>query len=182
MKLTVLSGTNRPASNTHRIATIVAALHRSAGHDVTLLDLKELPAALFTPAAYAAKPPTFAPFADAITRCNGLHVICPEYNGGFPGVLKLFIDMLPFPESFEARPVAFVGLAAGQWGALRPIEQLQAIFGYRNAHVFPTPVFIPGINDQLSDDGQLTENSLAARLQKQCTGFATFIARLQTAC
>ena len=37
----------------------------------------------------------------------------------------------------------FTGLSAGVWGALRPIEQLQAIFGYRNACLFPERVFMP---------------------------------------
>jgi chromate reductase, NAD(P)H dehydrogenase (quinone) len=32
--------------------------------------------------------------------------------------------MLKFPETFEKRPVCFVGVAAGIWGALRPVEQL----------------------------------------------------------
>ena len=49
--------------------------------------------------------------------------------------------MLKFPESFEKRPVCFTGLGAGIWGALRPVEQLQAIFGYRNAYLFPERVF-----------------------------------------
>ena len=34
---------------------------------------------------------------------------------------------------------------AGIWGALRPVEQLQAIFGYRNAYLYPERVFLPGI-------------------------------------
>ena len=63
--------------------------------------------------------------------------------------------MLPFPESFEQRPVCFVGLAAGIWGALRPVEQLQAIFGYRNAYIFPERVFMPGIGKLLNEAGAI---------------------------
>lgn len=59
--------------------------------------------------------------------------------------------MLPFPESFQHRPVCFVGLAAGIWGALRPVEQLQANFGYRNAFLFPECAFMPGINKLLDE-------------------------------
>ena len=68
----------------------------------------------------------------------GLHVVTPEYNGSFPGVLKYFIDMLKFPESFDRKPVAFLGEAAGTWGGLRSVEQLQMIFGYRNATSSPS--------------------------------------------
>jgi len=58
-----------------------------------------------------------------VLMAAGLHVVLPEYNGSYPGVLKYFIDMLKFPESFENKPAAFVGVANGQWGALRAVEQ-----------------------------------------------------------
>jgi len=111
-------------------------------------------AGIFSPASYAAKPAGFSKSTDAILAADGLVIVTPEYNGGIPGILKYFIDMLPFPESFEHRPVFFVGLAAGIWGALRPVEQLQAIFCYRNAYIFPERVFMPGINKLLDEAGQ----------------------------
>ena len=106
-------------------------------------------------------------------------VVTPEYNGGMPGVLKYFIDMLKFPESFERRPVCFVGLAAGVWGALRPVEQLQMIFGYRNAHIFPERVFIPGVGSVINSEGQVSDPEIVKRLRKQAQGFTDFVARLK---
>jgi NAD(P)H-dependent FMN reductase len=96
-----------------------------------------------------------------------------------PGVLKYFIDMLKFPESFEHRPVAFTGIAAGMWGALRPVEQLQAIFGYRNAYVCPERVFLPHVFDLLSDEKKLTDDSLVERLRSQAAAFAKFAGQLR---
>jgi chromate reductase len=122
---------------------------------------------------------SFQPFADAVLQSAGLHVVTPEYNGSVPGVLKYFIDMLKFPESFERRPVCFTGLAAGVWGALRPVEQLQQIFGYRNAYLFPERVFMPGIGNLLDDNGRLNSAELLERLRKQAEGFVDFVERLQ---
>ena len=85
--------------------------------------------------------------------------------------------MLKFPESFEARPVCFVGVAAGIWGALRPIEQLQMIFGYRNAYLYPERVFMPRINELLDDNGRLKDADLLQRLQQQAEGFISFVER-----
>jgi NAD(P)H-dependent FMN reductase len=96
-----------------------------------------------------------------------------------PGVLKYFIDMLKFPESFEQRPVCFTGVAAGVWGALRPVEQLQAIFGYRNAYIYPERVFLPQINSLLDADGRLTDAALLKRLLSQAEGFAHFVERVK---
>ena len=106
-------------------------------------------------------------------------MVTPEYNGSFPGVLKYFIDMLKFPESFQKRPVCFVGLAAGVWGALRPVEQLQQVFAYRNAHVYPERVFLPRIGGSLDDDGRLKDAELLQRLKAQAEGFVDFVDRLQ---
>ncbi|MCS1407766.1 MAG: FMN-dependent NADPH-azoreductase [Verrucomicrobia subdivision 3 bacterium] len=144
-----------------------------------LLDLAELPAEIFSPTAYEEKPGSFARFSQAILDSDGLAVVTPEYNGGFPGVLKYFVDMLKFPESFEQRPVCFVGLAAGSWGALRPVEQLQHIFGYRNAHIFPKRVFIPGVYEVLSDDGRVTSMDLSDRLGRQAQDFVAFVERIR---
>jgi len=106
-------------------------------------------------------------------------VVTPEYNGGMPGVLKYFIDMLKFPESFEQKPVCFTGLAAGIWGALRPVEQLQTIFGYRNAYLYPERVFLPQINNLLDASGRLKDAELAGRLKAQAGGFTDFVERLK---
>ena len=178
MKITIISGTNRAGSNTLRLATWVRGAYTEAGHDVTLLDLQQLPQGIFHPGAYAAKPAGFAPFADAVTGADGLVVVTPEYNGSLPGALKLFIDMLPFPVAFERRPVCFVGVAAGRWGALRPVEQLQQIFGYRNGFLFPDRVFVPGVGDALADDGSIKPSFAADLLDKQIRDFPEFCQRL----
>jgi NAD(P)H-dependent FMN reductase len=174
----VLSGTNRPGSNTRKIAGHVFGFYRQAGVAAELLDLADLPAEIFHPSSYAEKPASFSRFRDAVLGCSGLVVVSPEYNGGLPGVLKYFIDMLPFPESFEGRPVCFVGLAAGMWGALRPVEQLQMIFAYRNAYLYPERVFIPGVGAAWNADGGLKDEKLAERLRAQASGFAAFAAKL----
>jgi len=72
-----------------------------------------------------------------------------------------------------------VGVAAGMWGALRPVEQLQAIFGYRNAHIFPERVFLPGIGNQLDELGRLKDAELVKRLQAQAKGFVGFVKSLK---
>ena len=176
--IAIVSGTNRPGSNTHKVATQIEAMYRSLGVETRLLDLQELPPELFAPEAYATKPASFAAFSDTILAADGLVIVTPEYNGSFPGVLKLFIDMLPFPESFQSRPVCFVGLAAGIWGAIRAVEQLQAIFGYRNAHIFPERVFMPGVQKHLDETGKLTPD-IEKRLVAQTAGFVGFVERLR---
>jgi NAD(P)H-dependent FMN reductase len=86
--------------------------------------------------------------------------------------------MLPFPESFDQRPVCFVGLAAGLWGAMRPTEQLQQIFAYRNSLVFPERVFVPGVNNQLGENGTLNP-VMERNLLQQATKFVSFVEKVR---
>lgn len=178
MKITIISGTNRPDSNSLRLSRIIAQHAEDSGASISLLDLQELPPEAFLPSAYGTKPAALKPFTDSILGADGLIAVVPEYNGSFPGVLKYFIDLLPFPEAFEGRPVAFVGLSAGQWGALRAVEQLQQVFGYRNAACYPQRLFFPGVHKSLHPStGQLTDSELEARLQRLVAGFTAFVRR-----
>ncbi len=134
----IISGTNRPDSNALKVAHILEGHYHKANITTDLLSLTDLPPEVFQGTCYATKPPGMVAIQKRVLDAAGLHVVTPEYNGSFPGVLKYFIDMLKFPESFDRKPVAFTGEAAGTWGALRSVEQLQQIFSYRNAHIFPS--------------------------------------------
>ncbi len=177
--LTLLVGTNRPGSNTRKVARQIEGLYAELKVPLKVLDLAELPQEIFLPSSYAEKPKSFLPFSEAVLQAEGLHVVTPEYNGSVPGVLKYFIDMLKFPESFIQRPVCFTGLGAGMWGALRPVEQLQAIFTYRNAFVFSDRVFLPKINDLLDESGKIKDPELVKMLKSQATGFVQFVEDLK---
>ncbi len=177
--ISLVVGTNRPGSNTRKVARHLEEFYVAQQVPLRVLDLAQLPPEIFSPAAYAEKPKSFQPFADAVVQSDGLHVVTPEYNGGMPGILKYFIDMLKFPESFERRPVCFTGVAAGLWGALRPVEQLQAIFGYRNAYLYPERVFLPQIYQLLDESGRLKDTELLERLKTQVNGFTDFVERLK---
>ena len=177
--MTLVVGTNRTDSNSRKVASHLEEIYRELKIPLRVLDLAQLPPEIFLPTAYAEKPASFAPFSDAVLQSSGLIIVTPEYNGSMPGVLKYFIDLLKFPESFERRPVCFVGLAAGIWGALRSVEQLQAIFGYRNAFIFPERVFMPRINQLLDAQGRITDAEVAARLRAQQEGFVAFVRKLK---
>lgn len=176
--ITVISGTNRPGSNTRKVAGLVHQMLIEQGVDANLLDLADLPAELFSSTSYASRPETFAAIQDSVLASDGFLVVVPEYNGSFPGVLKYFIDMLEFPDSLYEKPAAFVGLSSGRWGGVRAVEQLEMVFQYRNAHLFGRRCFIPNIGQALGDDGNFTDQDLFARVRRTAIGFAKFCRNL----
>jgi chromate reductase, NAD(P)H dehydrogenase (quinone) len=174
----IISGTNRPGSNAMKVARVIESHYRAANTETNLFSLVDLPAEIFSPSGYATKPPAMVAIQQRILAAAGLHIVIPEYNGSFPGVLKYFIDMLKFPESFERKPVAFVGESAGIFGALRAVEQLQTIFCYRNAYLLPDRVFIPGIHQKFDPDDTLNDPAINQRLANQAIEFPKFIQRI----
>tara|TARA_B100001057_G_scaffold101779_3_gene98916 strand:- start:869 stop:1411 length:543 start_codon:yes stop_codon:yes gene_type:complete len=174
----LITGTNRKASKSSVMARCLSLIYDELGVENKVLELNELPPETFSPDAYIVKPPKVLEFTQDILNASGLVVVTPEYNGSMSGALKLFIDLLPFPESFEGRPVCYVGLASGQFGALRPVEHLQQVFGYRNAFNFPKRVFIPAVHDFLDDEKGILDEDLATRLKEQARLFVEFCRNL----
>lgn len=176
--IALLLATNRPGSNTAKVAAHVAEIYAAKGSPLHLVDLHKLPAEIFAPTSYAEKPKSFAPFQEALSQAKGVVVVTPEYNGGFPGVFKYFVDMLEFPGTFTGKPFAFVGLSAGMGGAIRPVEQFSTLVIYLRGILYPGTVNIPGINNHLNEAGKLKTAEMIERLEKQADGFLKFVAKV----
>jgi chromate reductase len=170
----LISGTNRPGSTTLKVTKIFEKIYQNAGASTHLINLEDLPLEAFSPKAYSEKPASLKPFTDAVLASKGLVIFCPEYNGSMPGVLKYFIDMLPFPQSFEKRPVAFVGLASGMWGSLRGVEHLEGVFKYRNAHMFNERIFLPKVDSQFDQNGEFTSKLVKDLAHAQVKNFIRY--------
>lgn len=175
MHIVIVSGTNRTGALSQKLADQVAAVYQNLGHEVDLLDLADAPPEIVDGAAYKEKPASVQALVDRFLKADGVVFVVPEYNGSFPGILKLFIDMLPYPEGFDSRPCAFIGLAAGQFKSLRAVEHLQQVAGYRNALQYPRRLFIGDSFKQFAEDGSLVDQELAGRLAQQAEGFASFV-------
>lgn len=115
---------------------------------------------------------------DRVDRSDGLVMIIPEYNGSFPGALKHFLDYWKFPQSFEGRPVAFIGLG-GRFGGLRAVEQMQQVMSYRNAYLFPQRVFLINVQNTMKD-GQLSDPTQVDLMKTQASDFVKFIRALKS--
>lgn len=156
----IIVGTNRPGSNSLKVAKIAQKRFSDLNVKTELIELEYLPLHELSGDMYGARekwPAKIRETIDSLNESQGFYVICPEYNGSIPGAFKYFIDFWEYPKTFENRPVAFVGLG-GRFGGLRPVEHLQQVFGYRNAYVFPERIFITNVWSALSPNGLLDEN------------------------
>ena len=177
--ITVLVGTDREGSRSSSIANIIKGLYDQMGEDSEVMRLKDIPLNELNSLSYGEeKPEGVVQAVDHLLQTDGLVVVVPEYNGSMPGSLKFFIDHWRYPESFEHRPVCFVGLG-GRFGGLRPVEHLQQIFGYRNAFIYPDRVFLMNVWNMLQDD-KIQDEEVMKLLHGQCQGFSRFIKALRS--
>ena len=138
----IIVGTDRPDSRSSQVAEIIQKLYEKSNTTSSILSLDSVGLSELRPSHYSeAKPASLQKAVDELLEADGMHVVVPEYNGSMPGVLKTFIDHWKYPDSFEHRPVCFVGLG-GLFGGLRPVEHLQQVFGYRNSFIYPDRVFL----------------------------------------
>ncbi len=171
----IISGTNRPNSRTLQVSQIVQKIYRDLGEEVEIIDLREVGLEEVSGAHYSfdSQPAKLKAQVGKILTASGIIIVCPEYNGSMPGVLKYFLDHWKFPECYEYRPICLIGLG-GRWGGLRPVEHLQQILGFRNAFLFPERVFITDIFNGLKA-GVLVDAQINALLINQAKGFQKFV-------
>ncbi|MEX0843630.1 MAG: NAD(P)H-dependent oxidoreductase [Balneolaceae bacterium] len=179
MDLKIISSTDRPNSNALKVSAYVKSLYQSQGVNAEIVSLEDFPLEEVVGGRYGKKLPAIEKFRDPIIQADGLIFVIPEYNGSFPGILKMFVDYLPFPEAFEKMPMAFIGEANGVFGALRAVEQFQMIANYRNALQFPERVFIPRVKDEFVEGEGLKDDFKQKLLESQVVNFVKFVESVQ---
>ena len=174
----IISATDRPGANSLIIAGILQSIYKKLNCTTEIISLKEVSFQILFKHPYPEKlPEEIKPIISKLNSSSGFTVVCPEYNGSFPGIFKFFIDHWSYPETFEYRPIAFVGLG-GRFGGLRAVEQMQQIMGYRNAFIYPQRVFLQNVSDLLSD-GVIQDQEIMKLLSQQAAGFLKFISALE---
>lgn len=174
----ILSSTDRPGANALKVSNY-AKDFMDGKANVELFSLKDFPFGDVIGGKYGKDIESVKKFNDAFLDADGFLFVVPEYNGGFPGVLKLFIDYLPFPDAMFKKPVSFIGEAAGSFGALRPVEHLQQILAYRKALIYTERMFISGVDKNFDPEKGLKSDILQGLLEDQLNGFTEFVDKLK---
>ena len=74
----IIAGTNRPDSNTRKVAGQIQEIYSSVGAETKLLNLAKLPPEIFHPGSYENKPESFGEFTETVLSSQGLVVVTPE--------------------------------------------------------------------------------------------------------
>ncbi|MFA5184982.1 MAG: NAD(P)H-dependent oxidoreductase [Patescibacteria group bacterium] len=118
MKIPVLYGTFREGRKSEAVAKFIHAELVKRGIESEYV----------TPENYLKGKPLEKKFPEPwktiMSEADGLVIVSPEYNHGYPGALKEMLDSLY--EEYNFKPVGIVG-AAGFLGGGRMVEQLRQV-------------------------------------------------------
>jgi NAD(P)H-dependent FMN reductase len=172
--ITIFSGTNRTESNTEKIANFYAQLARKQEVDTQVYALTELPDDFLDASRYGTPPKSFEQtlhhFIEDVDR---FVFVVPEYNGSFPGILKVFLDTI-HPDSWKGKKAALVGVATGRAGNLRGMDQLTGILNYLKMEVYSLKPPLSAIHRNMNPSGEIVNEEYIALLNSQIREFSRF--------
>jgi len=172
--ITIISSTNRPGSSTLKVARYYQAKLAEKGAEVQLLSLSELPPNLIETDLYGKRSEAFKPIQQRITQTEKFLFIIPEYNGSYPGVLKVFIDGCSYPESFYEKKAALVGVSSGKYGNIRGIDHFTGVCHYMHLNVMALKIHIASIHKELDENGNIYKEDTVRFINEQIDKFIKF--------
>jgi len=172
--VTIISSTNRPGSSTLKLAQYYQKKLHEKGVESNLFSLIELPANLIQTDLYGKRSDEFQKIQNIMTQTQKFLFIIPEYNGSFPGVLKVFIDACSLPESFYEKKAALVGVSSGKYGNIRGIDHFTGICHYVHLHVMSLKLHIAAIHKELDENGNLFKEDTLRFTDEQIEKFINF--------
>jgi NAD(P)H-dependent FMN reductase len=165
----VLLGTNRQGRQSEYVANLLLdKLKRHASIETELIDIRNI---VLPADGYGQDiKEQFGDYRDVITRADGLVIVTPEYNHGYPGTLKSALDLL-FSE-YKHKAVGLVGVSSGPWGGTRVIENLIPVV--RTLGLIPTSLDL-----QFSEVGRKFDSEGALKDDKYHKRIDDFIKELK---
>ncbi|WP_295653640.1 NAD(P)H-dependent oxidoreductase [uncultured Mucilaginibacter sp.] len=172
--VTIIAGTNRPKSSTLKVAKYYQKLLEQKGVTAHVLSLTELPDDVIVSDQFGKRSVAFQKIQQQITDTSKFIFVIPEYNGSFPGVLKVFIDACDFPGSFYDKKSALVGISSGKYGNIRGIDHFTGVCNYMNLHVMPLKIHITNVKEELDADADLFKEDTLKFVNEQLDKFIKF--------
>ena len=163
-QIAIISSSVRTGRNSHRVALYFKNyLEENKLATCEILDLNEYNFPLFEERLRFQKDPagTTLDFAGKIKNSDGVIIVTPEYNGGYPASLKNAIDLL-YDEWYH-KPVAISTVSDGNFGGANMISSLQFILWKIRAWTVPAMFPVPRIMESFDENGNPADKVAADR-------------------
>jgi len=171
--ISIVCGTNRKESVSRKITHYYKEILDNQGADVQVIDLGKLPRDVAFSQCYGERSSDYErDFISKVEKSDKFIFVIPEYNGGFPGILKLFIDSIP-PRLFHDKKAGLVGISSGKNGASRAMDQFGNVLNYLKVDVIAQKPKLSGIEEALSEGG-LSNSEYVSQLEEHAKKMIRF--------
>ena len=170
-RLVAVGGSVRPGNFTSKALALTVDEIRQRNVAVEVVDL----------ATTHLSQPGLTPTDDAlrirklITGAAGVILATPEYHGSYSSVIKQFIENLGFPSVLAGKPVALLGVAAGQIGAIKALEHLRGVCAHVGAIVLPAAVSVAGVQRLFDESGRCLDPGTEKNIRGLATSLLDYV-------
>jgi NAD(P)H-dependent FMN reductase len=157
----IILGTARQGRESENAARFVfEQMKKRAKVETEFIDVRTLPMRL-DDAGEQMKDPRFSA---TVERCDGLILITPEYNHGYPGLLKHALDMNL--KEYIHKAVGICGVSAGPFGGARVIENLLPVMRELGLVTIFEDVNFGNVGKLFDEQGNLLDQDYVRRVDK----------------
>ena len=152
--LVILSASIRAGRKSHRVALFLKRLIEEKNlATIEIVDLNEYQFPIFHERLMFQKNPVpeLLEYSKKIKEADGVLIVTPEYNGGYPASLKNAIDVL-YPE-WQRKPVAISTCSDGDFGGNQVITSIQFVLWKMHALTVPAMFPNPNVDKAYDDQG-----------------------------
>jgi NAD(P)H-dependent FMN reductase len=171
----LLAATNNKNSNTEIISRLYASIMQEEGMSSLYFSLTELNGFSIHDEMYNKDDSFMQAISEKyLAAATKFVFIIPEYNGSYPGVLKMFFDSIDVKKYLHGKKAALVGVATGRAGNLRGIDQLSAVLQHMQVTVMPHILPISSVRNEIVEDKHLQHSKTKEAMQKHAQAFIRF--------
>src|SRR6058998_648641 len=157
----IILGTARQGRQSESVARFVfEQTKKRADVETELIDVRKLPMRLDD----AGEQMKDAAFSATIDRCDAIILIVPEYNHGYPGLLKHALDMNL--KEYIHKAVGICGVSAGPFGGTRAIEGLLPVMRELGLVTIFEDVNFGKVGTLFDEKGNLIDQAYVRRVDK----------------
>lgn len=156
----ILGTTRRGRMSAAAAHLVVAEIAKRPGVTTELIDIATLP----LPVDDAGEGIKDSRFADRMAAADGLVIVAPEYNHGYPGLLKHVLDSCL--KEYIHKAVGIVGVSAGPFGGTRVIENLLPVMRELGLVTIFWDVNLSKVREVFDESGALKDAAVPRRIDK----------------
>ena len=150
----VILGTPRQGRMSEHAAKLMwARIGQRSGVETELIDIAALP----IPVDDAGEAVKDSAFAEKMNRADALVIVTPEYNHGYPGLLKHVLDTNL--KEYIHKAAGIVGVSASVFGGARAIENLISVLRELGLVTIFWDVNFTTVRSRFDKDGNLLDES-----------------------